>query len=267
MFNFFVVYNVEEYKKKLLLAMTIFSFHIWWMTIAPTWYGLMYALSFLIWLFFIQREFAEKDADTLFFATILWVILGWRFGYVLFYNLGYYLTNPLEIFMPWKGGMSFHGGVIGVIIAWIIAARKIHKPFLVVADKMVWIIPIGLFFGRIGNYINGELLGMAGYSWPFARIIDGIPYFPTPLLESLLEGVLLFVLLLWKKKNIAYPGQVWVWFLAGYGMLRFATEFIRNPDVQIGYLFGTSWLTLGQVFCLVMILVAGVLSLILNKKH
>lgn len=110
--------------------------------------------------------------------------------------------------MPWKGGMSFHGGALGVIIAWIITARKIHKPFLVVADKMVWIIPIGLFFGRIGNYINGELLGMAGYNGIFARVVNGVPYFPTPLLESLLEGIFLFALLLWKKKNIAYPGQV-----------------------------------------------------------
>lgn len=106
----------------------------------------MYAVSFLIALFFIQKQFSEKQTDTLFFATILGVILGGRLGYVLFYNLGYFVQNPMEIFMPWKGGMSFHGGAIGVIIAWYIASKKIQKSFLEVADKLVWIVPIGLFF-------------------------------------------------------------------------------------------------------------------------
>ena len=148
--------------------MTIFSIEIWWVTLAPTWYWLMYALSFLLWLVLIRREFSEKNSDTLFFATILWVIFWGRFGYVLFYNLGYFLENPLEALMPWKWGMSFHGWALWVIMAWYLAAKKIQKPFLDVADKIVWIVPIGLFFGRIGNYINGELLGMAGYSWLYS---------------------------------------------------------------------------------------------------
>lgn len=147
----------------------------------------MYAVSFLIGLFFIQKQFSDKESDVLFFATILGVILGGRIGYVLFYNLGYFLSNPPEIFMPWKGGMSFHGGAIGVIIAWYFASRKIHTSFLTVADKLVWIVPVGLFFGRIGNLINGELLGMPGYTGVFARTVNNISYFPTPLLEALLE--------------------------------------------------------------------------------
>lgn len=245
--------------------MTIFSLNIWWITIAPTWYGLMYAVSFFIWLLLIRREFSEKNTDTLFFATILGVIFGGRFGYVLFYNLGYFIQNPLEIFMPWKGWMSFHGWAIGVIIAWYITAQKIRKPFLEVADKLVWIVPIGLFFGRIGNYINGELLGLAGYSWIWARIVNNVSYFPTPLLEAFLEGFLLFLILLWRKKKIQYPGQVWVWFLWWYALMRFVAEFFRDPDVQIGYIY-SNWMTLGHSFSVVMFLGALILSHFLKKR-
>jgi phosphatidylglycerol---prolipoprotein diacylglyceryl transferase len=245
--------------------MTIFTFHIWWITLAPTWYGLMYAVSFFIALILIRKKFSEKETDTLFFATVLGVILGGRLGYVLFYNLGYFLENPSEIFMVWKGGMSFHGWALGVILAWYIAARKIGKSFLYVADSLVWIVPIGLFFWRIWNYINGELMGLPGYTWWLARSIDGTTYFPTPLLEALLEWIILLVILIWKKKNIAYSGQVWVWFLGGYGMMRFFAEFLRTPDVQIGYIFGW-WMTLGHIFSLCMLFAALILSKVLRKS-
>ena len=245
--------------------MTIFSFHIFGITLAPTWYGLMYAVSFFIGLLLIKKQFNEKETEIIFFATILGVILGGRLGYVFFYNLPYYLWNPLEILMPWKGGMSFHGGAIGVILAWYISARKIHKPFLVVADKLVWIVPIGLFFGRIGNYINGELLGMPWYTGIFSRSIKWISYFPTPLLEGFLEWCILFLILLWKKKNTDYPGQLGVWFLGGYGMMRFFTELFRTPDIQIGYIFD-NWMTLGHVLSLVMISVAFFLNSILKRN-
>lgn len=245
--------------------MTIFTLNIFWLTVAPTWYWLMYALSFLIGLYFIQKKFSEKETDILFFATVLGVIFGGRLGYVLFYNLGYFLDNPWEIFMPWKGGMSFHGGALGVIMAWYIAARKIGKPFLNVADSLVWIVPIGLFFWRIWNYINGELMGLPGYTWWLAWTIDGATYFPTPLLEALLEWIILLIILIWKKKSIAYPGQVWVWFLGGYGMMRFFAEFFRTPDVQIGYIFGW-WMTLGHTFSLCMIFTALILSKVLRKS-
>lgn len=245
--------------------MTIFTLHLGWFTLAPTWYWFMYALSFLIGLFLFRKEFSEKETDTLFFATVLGVILGGRVGYVLFYNVGYFISNPLEIFMPWKGGMSFHGWALGVIVAWLIAARKIHKPFLIIVDKLVWIIPIGLFFGRIGNYINGELFWVPGYIGLFSRMVNGIPYFPTPLLESFLEGIILFLILLWKRNHIRYPGQLGVWFLGGYGIMRFIAEFFRTPDIQIGYLYG-NWMTLGHIFSLIMILTAGILGLILRKR-
>jgi phosphatidylglycerol---prolipoprotein diacylglyceryl transferase len=224
----------------------------------------MYAVSFLIALILIQKQFTEKQTDTLFFATILGVILGGRFGYVLFYNLGYYIENPLETFMPWKGGMSFHGWALGVIIAWYIASQKIKKSFLNISDKLVWIVPIGLFFWRIGNYINSELMGLPGYDGFLARHINGTSYFPTPLLEAFLEWILLFCLLFWKRKRIDYPGQLGVWFLGGYGAMRFVAEFFRTPDLQIGYLLWW-WMTLGHVFSLCMIIIAGFLHLRLRK--
>jgi len=245
--------------------MTIFTLHIFGLTLAPTWYGAMYAVSFLIGLFFMRKQFSEKDTDALFFATILWVILGGRFGYVLFYNLGYFIHNPLEILMPWKGGMSFHGGAIGVIIAWYFAAKKIKKPFLTIADKLVWIVPIGIFFWRIGNYINGELLGLPGYRGFLSKTIDSESYFPTPLLEAILEWIVIFLILIWRKKCIQYPGQVGVWFLWLYWIFRFIAEFFRIPDVQIGYIFW-NWMTLGHIFSIIMIIIAITLSYLLRKK-
>lgn len=246
--------------------MTIFSFEIWWITLAPTWYGVMYAVSFLIGLYLMGREFSERDTDTLFFATVLGVIIWGRLGYVFFYNLGYYLENPLEVLMPWKGGMSFHGGAAWVILSWYIASRKIKKSFRKVSDQLVWIVPIGLFFGRIGNYINGELMWIPGYSWILARNIGGINYFPTPLLEAFLEWIILFLMLVWKKKKIDYPGQLGIWFIGGYGIMRFWIEFLRTPDVQIGYLLG-GWMTMGHVLSLIMIIFALVVGKILKRKE
>lgn len=233
--------------------MTIFTLQFWWLTIAPTWYWLMYALSFIIWLYFIEKQFPKKVSNLLFYGTVLGVILWGRLWYVLLYNLDYYLMHPIEIFMPWKGGMSFHGGMIGVIMAWYIVARKTQYHFLEVVDRMIWIIPIGLFFGRIGNYINGELFWMPGYEWFWATVIAGISYFPTPLLEAIWEWAILFVILLMRKKNILYPWQLGVWFITLYGIIRFLIEFLRIPDGQIWYILDW-WLTLWQIFSILMII-------------
>lgn len=265
LFNRRNLLNFGKYRKISILAMNIFTVNILGFELSPTWYGLMYAVSFLVWLFLFRREFSEKDTDTLFFFTVIGVILWGRLGYVVFYNPGYYLENPLEILMPWQGGMSFHGWAIGVIVAWYFAAKKIKKPFLIVADKLVWIVPIGLFFGRIGNYINGELMGMPGYDGVFARTAWWVSYFPTPLLEGFMEGIVLFLILLWKKKNIVYSGQLGVWFLGGYGCMRFFAEFFRTPDIQIGYILG-DWMTLGHAFSLLMIIVSYILGQILQRK-
>lgn len=246
--------------------MYIFDTHIFWFHIAPTWYGLMYAISFVIgYLLMKKQHFNEKNLDLIFTATVLGVIIGGRLGYVLLYNPAFYFTHSLEILMPWKGGMSFHGGAIGVIVAWIICAQKMKTLFPALADKLVWIIPIGLFFGRIGNYINGELFGLSGYAGVWSKIINWVSKFPTPLLEASLEWCALFLILLWRRKNITYPWQVWVWFLGGYAIFRFVAEFFRDPDTNIWYLSG-GWLTYGHVLSLVMFLFSVCLHLYLKKR-
>lgn len=243
--------------------MTIFTLQFWWLTIAPTWYWFMYALSFIIWLYFIEKQFPKKVSDLLFYKTVLGVILWGRLWYVLLYNLDYYLMHPIEIFMPWKGGMSFHGGMIGVIMAWYIVARKTQYHFLEVVDRMIWIIPIGLFFGRIGNYINWELMWLPWYNWIFSTTIQGISYFPTPLLEAFLEGWVLFLILYFKKNKLSFQWQLWVWFLFYYGVFRIISEFFRIPDHQIGYILG-NWMTIGHVLSLLMIAWS---ILIWGKRH
>jgi len=186
-------------------------------------------------------------------------------GYVFFYNLPYYLDNLLEILMPWRWGMSFHGWALGVIFAWYLAARRMKISFLTLSDQLVWIVPIGLFFGRLGNYINWELLWWSGYTWWLAKTVQGVSYFPTPLLEACWEGILLWSILYWKRKHIRYPGELGVWFLGGYGIVRFIAEFFRNPDTQIGYIF-SGWMTLGHIFSILMISISILLHFLLRKK-
>jgi len=247
--------------------MPIFTLTLWSFTLAPTWYGLMYALSFYIFYMLIKRQkMSEKQIDIVLLSTILWVIVWGRLWYVLLYNFSYYKEHFVEIFMPWKGGMSFHGGAIWVIMAWYFAAKKIKMSFLQLSDAFVWIVPIGLFFGRIGNYINGELFGLPGYVWFWSKVIHGISYFPTPLLEAFWEGLLLGWILYWKRNTIVYPGQLGVWFLGGYGFLRFIAEFFRTPDTQIGYFFG-NWMTMGHVLSISMIIISFILHFLLKNRR
>lgn len=245
--------------------MTIFEWHIWWFTLAPTWYGVMYAVSFLIAYIFFRRKFDEKKSDILLFYSMIGVVVGWRLGYVFIYNFWYFLNHPSEIFMPWKGGMSFHGGTIWVILAWYVASKKIRINFLQLVDMVVWVVPIGLCFWRIGNYINGELLGFPGYTGFLARTVQWVSYFPTPLFEAFWEGICLFLLLFWKKTRIAYPWELGVWFLGGYAIARFCAEFLRTPDVQIGYIYW-NWLTLGHILSGIMLISALILRNILKTK-
>ncbi len=246
--------------------MPIFVLHFWSITLAPTWYGLMYAVSFYgFYLIMKKQKLSEKQIDIILLFSILGVIFWWRIGYVLLYNFSYYQKNVLEIFMPWKGGMSFHGWALWVIIAWYCAARKMKVSFLQLSDKFVWIVPFGLLLGRIGNYINGELFWLSGYSGFWAKIINNISYFPTPLLEALLEGIVLGGILYWKKNKIAYPGQLGVWFLWWYGIARFMVEFFRTPDIQIGYIYG-HWMTLGHVLSVIMVVTSLVLHFVLKNR-
>lgn len=247
--------------------MPIFTLSFWFFSIAPTWYWLMYALSFLIFYFFLKKgTLSEKNQDILLLYTLLGVIVGGRIWYILIYNFEYYRMHIWEIFMPWKGGMSFHWGMIGVICAWYYAAKKIRISFLQLSDTFVWIVPIGLFLGRIGNYINGELLGLPGYTGIGAKVIDGMSYFPTPLLECFLEWVVLGWILFIKKKRITYPWQLGVWFLWWYALMRFVAEFLRAPDIQIGYLIN-DWVTMGHALSLIMLVTSIMLHFYLTRKN
>ncbi|KAF0191742.1 MAG: phosphatidylglycerol:prolipoprotein diacylglycerol transferase [Gammaproteobacteria bacterium] len=228
------------------------------------WYGIMYLIGFAAaWWLGITRArrpasgwTGEEIGDLIFYAA-LGVVLGGRLGYMLFYDAANLISNPITVFKVWQGGMSFHGGLLGVITAMWLYARKTHRQFLQVADFVAPLVPIGLGAGRIGNFINGELWGKVS-ALPWAMVFPdlragGLPRHPSSLYEALLEGLLLFIVL-WIFSRKSRPiGAVSGLFLVCYGSFRFAVEFLRMPDEQLGYLaFG--WFTMGQLLSLPMIL-------------
>ena len=237
------------------------------------WYAIMYLLAFamaygLMRLRLRHQPFASitkpsawvpADIEDLLLYGIAGVILGGRLGYVLFYQLGYYVTHPLDVFKVWDGGMSFHGGAIGVILGMAFFAWRRSRPFLQVADFLVPSVPIGLAAGRIGNFINGELWGRAAPSdlpWAMRFPTGGnVLRHPSQLYQALLEGVLLFVLLWLYARKPRFRGQVAAAFLAGYGLFRFIAEYWREPDSQLGFL--SLGLSMGQWLSVPMI-IAGV---------
>ncbi|KXJ59238.1 MAG: prolipoprotein diacylglyceryl transferase, partial [Thalassospira sp. Nap_22] len=203
---------------------------------------------------------SKRDVDDLLFWATLGVILGGRLGYILFYNLDYYLDNPANILKVWQGGMAFHGGFMGVIVAIILFARKRNISILAVLDAAAVATPIGLFFGRIANFINGELYGRTtDVAWGFVFPNGGPePRHPSQLYEAALEGLILFVVLfiLSRKAFVRHrPGILGGTFVAGYGISRIIVEFFRQPDAQLGYLAGG--ITMGQVLSIPMVL-AGI---------
>lgn len=241
------------------------------------WYGLAYVAGFICAFLVIaklsQRWKIRINDDAFFtvvFCVIFGVILGGRLGYVLVYGDGYYLQHPEKILAFNEGGMSFHGGLVGVIIGGVIAAKITKIPFLTLADMGVVGVPIGLFFGRCANFINGELWG-APTDMPWGVVFGGaagaMPRHPSQLYEALLEGVVLFIILFaLSRKTPARPrGTFFGTFLLLYGLFRFAIEFIRQPDAQIGYLLGTQWFTMGQALS-IPLMVAGVVFLIYAWK-
>ncbi len=245
------------------------------------WYGIMYLLGFLGFLLLGSQESKKskhwnKDlvSDFLFYGA-LGVIIGGRLGYILFYDLENYLENPMAILQVWKGGMSFHGGMLGVTLAmfWF-AYKKMKVSIFVVSDFVAVLVPIGLFFGRIGNFINGELWGKVAIdqSSIFAmKVIDIstdslIAKYPTQLLQAFLEGFVLFVVLyIYTRKNRPL-GAVTGLFLGLYGIFRFYVEFYRTPDAQLGYLMW-DWVTMGQVLSLPMIIVGFAMVIWAYKKR
>jgi phosphatidylglycerol:prolipoprotein diacylglycerol transferase len=228
--------------------------------LAIRWYGLAYVAGFLAAWALMNKRAAHPDSDwdaeqvsDLVFYSALGIVLGGRLGYVLFYNLPVYLAHPLDIFKVWQGGMSFHGGLIGALLACALWGRGAGKGFLNVIDFLAPAVPIGLCLGRIANFINGELWGApTDLSWGVVfpnPEAGGIPRHPSQLYEAGLEGLLLFVVLWWYTQRRRPVGAVAGLFLLGYGVLRFAVEFVRQPDTQLGYL-AWSWLTMGQVLSL-----------------
>lgn len=228
------------------------------------WYGLAYAVGFILawWLGKVQARRAwsplkPEDVDDLITWLIVGLILGGRLGYALFYNFDYYLAAPGEIIKVWQGGMSFHGGMLGVIVSgWIFCRRK-GIDFLAGCDFLVPLAPPGLFFGRLGNFVNGELWGRPtespwGVLFPQASA-GGVPRHASQLYEAVLEGVVLFAILWLYARRPRATGRVGGLFLAGYGVFRFTVEFVRQPDSQLGYL-AWNWLTMGQLLCVPMFL-------------
>jgi phosphatidylglycerol:prolipoprotein diacylglycerol transferase len=244
--------------------------------LAVRWYGLMYLVAFAAFYFLGRRRIQQRPAagwspeqlDDLLFWGVLGVVLGGRLGQVLFYEPGYYFANPAEILAVWKGGMSFHGGFLGVLVAMAWWGRKHGKSFFTVTDFIAPLVPLGLAAGRIGNFINGELWGrVADASLPWAMVfpqVDGQPRHPSQLYQAGLEGVALFALLWLYSAKPRPTGAVSGVFLIGYGAFRFIAEFFREPDAGI---FGHSYaISMGQWLSLPMVLI-GVFFLLRARRQ
>lgn len=233
------------------------------------WYGMTYLAAFgLFWLLAMRRlqhqpyasitgpgAWSARDVEDILFLGVMGVVLGGRIGYCLFYKPGYYLSHPLEIFAVWQGGMSFHGGLLGVLVSQWWFARSRGKPWLQVMDLIAPCVPTGLAAGRVGNFINGELWGrVANPDLPWGMVFPGsgsaMPRHPSQIYQFLLEGLLLFVLLWLYARKPRRLGQVSAMFLVGYGVMRFVAENFREPDDFLGIL--ALGLSMGQWLCLPM---------------
>jgi phosphatidylglycerol:prolipoprotein diacylglycerol transferase len=228
------------------------------------WYGISYVVAILLGWWLMKRRALrdasgwtdEQVADLVFYAT-LGLLLGGRLGEALFYNFAYYASQPLAIFRIWEGGMSFHGGIIGGTLGACWFARAAGKRYSDVCDRIAAVIPVGLGLGRIANFVNGELWGKPS-DLPWAMVFPhpdagGIARHPSQLYEAFLEGLVLFVVMWWFTSR---PRPAWAasgLFFLVYGLLRFAVEFVREPDAHIGYL-AWGWLTMGQLLCVPMVL-------------
>lgn len=242
------------------------------------WYGLMYVLGFIASIILVKhqiKKFGFKELETHFenlnLVLIISLVLGGRLGYVLFYNLPYYLSHPGEIMATWRGGMSFHGALLGLIIGGVVFCRIKKLNFWRTADFYAVTIPIGLGLGRLGNFINGELYGRVT-DVPWGMVFPGggpLPRHPSQLYESFLEGLVLF-LILWTLKEKQKPPSSWpsgsmiALFLIFYGIFRIMVEFFREPDAQLGFIF--LHVTMGQLLSGLMI-VAGIILLLVRRRQ
>jgi phosphatidylglycerol:prolipoprotein diacylglycerol transferase len=246
------------------VAIEIFTFEL-------RWYSLAYIFGVILgWVYIkkiVKDPEVEKNFNDLISGIILGIIIGGRIGYVLFYNPIYYLNNPFQIFMIWQGGMSFHGGLVGVVISTILFGKKRkidHYKFL---DLISLAAPIGIFFGRIANYINSELYGrVSEVIWAVKFVkIDNLNRHPSQIYEALLEGVVLFLImnLILKKHYLIKQGLLSSYFLILYSIFRFFCEFFRQPDMHLGFILGI--FTLGQMISFIFFLI-GLILLYEKKK-
>ena len=237
------------------------------------WYSLAYIFGILFgWYyckkFLIQDFKTKREFDNLISYIIFGIIIGGRLGYVLFYNFEYYYKNIIEIFYLWKGGMSFHGGVFGVFLSILIYSKLIKKKIFIYTDLVAAVAPIGIFFGRIANYINSELYGkVTNVPWSVIYLkVDELKRHPSQIYEAIFEGLILFIFLnylIMKKNFLKIPGLISAIFLIIYSISRFLIEFLREPDEQLGYLFLK--MTMGQ-YLSILFLIFG-LYLYLIKKN
>jgi phosphatidylglycerol:prolipoprotein diacylglycerol transferase len=249
--------------------------------IAIRWYALAY-IAGLVGGWFYARHLAaipeywrglkqpsQNDVDDVIVWVALGVVLGGRIGYVLFYNFASYLQNPSEILAVWRGGMSFHGGFLGAILALLLFARSRRLSGLAMLDLAAVVVPIGLFFGRIANFINGELWGRPAPDLPWGVVFPGagpLPRHPSQLYEAFAEGIVLFLLLGLAARRFGFrrPGLIGGIFVLGYALARIVCEFFREPDAQLGFLFGSSvdalhgGITMGMLLSIPMLIVGAV---------
>jgi len=243
------------------------------MTFEIRWYSLAYIFGIIIgWLLckkiLIKNTNINEKFDDYITYLIIGIILGGRLGYIIFYNFNYYLDNFFDIFKIWQGGMSFHGGLLGIIVASIIFAKKNNQDPFVYMDLVSLVAPIGIFFGRLANFINSELYGTTSdvlWSVIFVKV-DNLSRHPSQLYEAILEGIVLFLILMhFRKKNyLTKPGLISGLFLIFYSIFRFIVEFYRVPDEQIGYLAFN--LSIGQIISLVFLIIGTIVFYLKNEN-
>jgi phosphatidylglycerol---prolipoprotein diacylglyceryl transferase len=248
------------------IAFQILSFEI-------RWYSLAYITGIVIgWLLckniFIKKSNIYEKFDDYITYLIIGIIIGGRLGYVVFYNFNFYINNILDIFKIWEGGMSFHGGLIGIIIASIFFAKKNDQDFFSYTDLVSLVAPIGIFFGRLANFVNSELYGTySEVPWSVTFIkVDNLSRHPSQLYEAILEGIILFLILMYfrKKNYLTKPGLISGLFLIFYSIFRFFIEFFRVPDEQLGYLIFK--LSMGQIISLIFLSIGIIIFYLKNEN-
>ena len=248
------------------VAFQIMSFEI-------RWYSLAYILGIVIgWSLckkiFIQKTDIGEKFDDFITYLIIGIIIGGRLGYVIFYDAEYYINNFFDIFKIWQGGMSFHGGLLGTIISSILFAKKNYQDPFLYMDQVSLVAPIGIFFGRIANFINSELYGLpTNVSWSVIFVqIDNLSRHPSQLYEAILEGIVLLLILIYfvKKDYLKKPGLISGLFLIFYSIFRFFVEFFRVPDEQLGYLIFN--LSMGQIISVIFLMIGIILFYLKNES-